>query len=123
MSAMRQHSFLRDAEDTLREALTEFDGALRHGRIEPAAAPAVDGAVEPPSPTREGGWLDSIFRLKPLVLAVVFVPVIAVELAAGIDGLSAGALAVLWTSLVALAWELVARGARARRGSHARPGA
>jgi hypothetical protein len=122
MSAMREHSFLRDAEDTFREALTEFDGAIRHGRVEPAPAAPVDVVVEQPSPARDGGWWDSIFRLKPLVLAVVFVLVIAGELADDMDGLSAGAVAVMWTSLAALAWELVARAVRARRASHARTG-
>ncbi len=120
---MRQHSFLRDAEDTLREALTEFDGVIRHGRLEPAPAAAADVVVEQPSPPRDGGRWESILRLKPLVLAVAFVVVIVGELAANIDGLSAGALAVMSTSLVALGWELVARGVRARRGPDARPGA
>jgi hypothetical protein len=118
---MRERSFLRDAEETLRAAVAEFDGAIRHGRIEPAPAVRTE-LVERPAPSRAGGPWDSVVRLKPLLLAVVFVLVIAGELAHEMNGLSAGALAVLWTALVALAWEVVARTSRARRRPRARPG-
>jgi hypothetical protein len=116
---MHKRSFLRDAEETLRAAVTEFDGAIRHGRIE--SAPSIrNELVERSAPPGTGGPWESVARLKPLVLAVVFVLVIAGELAQEMNGLSAGALAVLCTALVALAWELVARAVRTRRGPDVR---
>jgi hypothetical protein len=118
---MHKRSFLRDAEETLRAAVTEFDGAIRHGRIEPAPSMGNE-LVEHSAPPGTGGPWESVARLKPLVLAVVFVLVIAGELAQEMNGLSAGALAVLCTALVALAWEVVARTSHARRRPRARPG-
>jgi hypothetical protein len=118
---MHKRSFLRDAEETLRAAVTEFDGAIRHGRIE--SAPSIrNELVERSAPPRTGGPWESVARLKPLVLAVVFVLVIAGELAREMNGLSAGSLAVSCTALFALAWEVVARTSRARRRPRARPG-
>jgi hypothetical protein len=56
-----------------------------------------------------GGRWESVNGLKPLVLAIVFVVAITAELAIGTDGISAGARAVVWAAVTALAWELVPR--------------
>jgi hypothetical protein len=62
-----------------------------------------------PMHARMGERWESVNGLKPLVLAIVFVLAITAELAVGIDGISAGARAVVWAALAALAWELVPR--------------
>jgi hypothetical protein len=108
---MGEHSFLQDADDAIHEALTELRGVVLHGRGAPRPAQPADER----SPTHEEGRWDSLARLKPLVLMLVFVLVIAGELLADMDGLSVGALAVAWTALVALAWEIVARTAKLLR--------
>jgi hypothetical protein len=52
---------------------------------------------------------ESVNGLKPLVLTMVFVVAIVIELVGGIDGLSAGARAVVWAGLVAVVWEIAPR--------------
>jgi hypothetical protein len=110
-------TILQDADDAIREAIAELEGAVRHGDASRRTETADGG--EPLSSTRRGVHWDSLFRLKPLVLAVVFVLVIAGELVDGMDGITAGAVAVMWTALVALGWEIVARISHTRQRTRA----